>query len=350
MSYSKIYNYKDFLSFLQGSGYADAAKKKKEQQTAALNSQLKDFENQKKQVSAEAEDLARQAYISYISSAKDLPEQLSAKGMTGGAADNVYLSLVNEYQNNYNDISKQKSSRLSAVDDSISKAKLASDEQYSAALSELYSNAVEQFLNIRENEEKRKLESYYKDKEYADKEADRKQEALQYSGKNNLDWAKLALQAGDYSYLEMLGIKPDNSQNNYSDGFGNDYSENNSSNNGNPESNSTSIKAEDAAELSRLLQYAVSLAEFGNYDLLCEITGMSKEDAALRFADKQSGYSEKQVADAAKLFMNGDYSKSVLGILKEAYPEYSYRQIWKIWESVALYEWFIDTRDGYKGP
>ncbi len=340
MSYSKIYNYKDFLSFLEGSGYADAAKKKKEQQSAALNSQLKDFEKQKKQVSAEADDLAREAYISYISASKDLPEQLSAKGLTGGAADNVYLSLVNEYQNNYNDISKQKSNRLSAVNDSISKAKLSSDEQYSAALSELYSDAVEKFLGVRENEEKRKFESYYKDKEYADKEADRKQESLQNSQKNNIDWAKLALQAGDYSYLEKLGIKPDISVNGSSGNNGNASSGNESS----------GIKAEDANDLSKLLQYAVSLAEFGNYDLLCQITGMSKEDAALRFADENSGYSEKQVTDAARLFMNGDYSKNVLGILKEAYPEYSYNQIWKIWESVASYEWMIDTRDGYKGP
>ena len=61
MSYSKIYNYTDFLSFLEGSGYAEAAKKKKEQQTAALNSQLKDYEAQKSKVSAEADDLAREA-------------------------------------------------------------------------------------------------------------------------------------------------------------------------------------------------------------------------------------------------------------------------------------------------
>ncbi len=345
MSYSKIYNYKDFLSFLSGSGYSDVAKKKKEELNASLDVQLKDLEKQKKQVSADADDLAREAYISYVSATKDLPEELSAKGLTGGAADNVYLSLVNEYQNNYNDISKQKSNKLSSVDDAILKAKLSSDEKYSSALSGLYSDAVEKFLGVRENEEKRKFDSYYKDKEYSNKEADRKQESIQNSLKNDIELAKLALEAGDYSYLEKLGIEPKDLVEN-----GSGSNSENSSSNGSSSGGLSGIKAEDASDLSKLLQYAVSLAEYGNYDLLCKITGISKEDAALRFADEYTGYSEKEIANAAKLFMSGDYSKNVLHILREAYPDYSYEQIWKIWEDVASYEWLMDTNDGYKGP
>lgn len=336
MSYSKLYSYDDFLSFLSESGYGDVAKKKKNAIDESLKEQLKSLEAQKKSINDDSDELARQAYLSYISSSKDIPDKLAATGLNGGAADNLYLSLVNEYQNNYNEIGKERKNKLYDTDTEMIKAKLSSSAEYSNALSDIYDSAVEKFLGIRENEEKRNFESYYNDKELSDKAADRKAQSDKDKADRELEKAKLALQAGDFSVLEDLGIKP---------------SVGNSSSSSSSGSGGTGGSSGNMSELLKQLDYAVSLAKYGNYTLLCSITGMTEEEAALKFADgTDSGYTESQIRDAAKLFMGGDFSKNVLGILKSAYPEYTYEQIWKIWKSVAENEWLMYVNDSYKGP
>ena len=160
MSYSKIYSYDDFLSFISQSGYEDAAKKKKSALDLALEQQLGELETQKKKINDNSDELARQAYISYISASKDIPEKLASSGLNGGAADNLYLSVVNEYQNNYNEIGKDRQNKLYDNENDIINAKRESSAEYLKALSDIYNSAVEKFLEGRENEEKRNFESY----------------------------------------------------------------------------------------------------------------------------------------------------------------------------------------------
>ncbi len=334
MSYSKIYDYEDFLSFLSDSGYAESAKKQKDALNASLETRLSEFEAKKKNINRESDELARQAYISYLSASKELPEKLDASGLNGGAADNLYLSLANEYQNNYNEIGRDRQEKLFDTDFEMSKAKLSNDEALAGAMSKLYESAVDKFLDNRESEEKRNFESYINESKLNDSEADRE-----------LEKAKLAFEVGDKSLLENLGIKPSGTVGGVVGGAVNGII---SGVNGGA-SSGVLPNAQNASDLSKLLNYAVSLAEYGNYDLLCQITGMSKEDAALKFSEEKSGYTDSQIRDAAKLFMSGDYSNNVLGILKEAYPEYTYYQIWKLWESVAENDWMMRLR-GYRGP
>ncbi len=435
MSYTKLYSYDDFLSFLSKSGYGEAAKKKKNSLDASLEEQLAALENQKRSINDNSDELARQAYVSYISASKELPEKLTASGLNGGVADNLYLSLANEYQNNYNEIGKERLDKLYQTDYEKTKARLSNSAEYSKALSELYDSAVEKFLGIRENEENRNFESYYKDQDNAQKNADRELEKyindmlneqknadrdlerykndtlneqknadrelekyindMLNSQKNAdrdlekykndtlneqknadreleryindmlnaqkiadrdlekykndtlndqknadretqtaqekleavLELAKIAYQTGDSALLNKLGIKTSDTN----------------------QSNKTGNVT--VSDLEKQLDYAVSLAKYGNYSLLCKITGLSEEEVALKFSDKkESGYSESQIRDAAKLFMSGDYSNNVLGILKSAYPEFSLSQIWKIWKSVAETEWLMYIDDDYKGP
>lgn len=345
MSYSKIYNYDDFLSFLSDSGYAESAKKQKDALNASLETRLSEFEAKKKNINRESDELARQAYISYLSASKELPEKLDASGLNGGAADNLYLSLANEYQNNYTDIGRDRQEKLDDMDLEMSKAKLSSDKDYADSMSKLYDSAVDKFLDVRENEEKRKFESYLNDTKLNDNAADRKADAEKEKADRELELAKLAFEAGDSSLLEKLGIKPSGTIGGVAGGAVNGII----TGAGGGASSGGLPNAENASDLSKLLDYAVSLAEYGNYDLLCQITGMSKEDAALKFSEEKSGYTDSQIRDAAKLFMSGDYSNNVLGILKEAYPEYTYYQIWKLWESVAENDWMMKI-NGYRGP
>ncbi len=334
MSYSKIYNYDDFLAFLSDSGYAESAKKQKDALDESLALQISDLENQKENINQSSDELARQAYISYLVSSKDLPEKISATGLNGGAADNLYLSLANEYQNNYNEIGKERQNKLNETDNAISKAKLSNSASFAESLSKLYNSAVDDFLGVRESEEERNFDSFYKEKEYADREADRKAENERAESDREIELAKLAWETGDFSFLEKLGIVPSVGDDDDSDGS----------------SSGITSSLQHITELAKQMDYAVTLAKYGNYDLFCEITGMTEEQAALQFADKSEGYSESEIRDAAKLFMSGDYSNNILGVLKKAYPDYSYQQIWKLWESVALTEWYMNVSAGYQGP
>lgn len=364
MSYSKLYNYEDFISFLSGGGYKDAVNKKKNAYDSALEQQLKALEGQKKTINDNSDELARQAYISYLSTSKELPEKLSMKGFNGGALDNVYLSLANEYQNNYNEIGKDRLNKLNDNDAQMTNARLTSNTEYLKDLSKLYDSAVEKFLDTRESEENRNFESYYNDKELLNKEADRKAQmekaeadrkaqlakaeadrkaqTAQNKADREIELAKLAYQAGDPSLLEKLGIKPSS---NSASGSSSNSSSNSSSGSSSNINDDVSI-----SDLAKQLDYAVALAKYGNYSLFCSITGMSEEEAALTFAEKNKGYSESQIRDAAKLFMSGDFNNNVLGILKSAYPDFSYPQIWEIWRSIAEQEWMMQINDTYKGP
>ena len=170
------------------------------------------------------------------------------------------------------------------------------------------------------------------DKELSEKAADRKAQTAKESADRELELAKLAFQAGDPSLLEKLGVTVSSNSTGGQTGNGGGFTSN-------------------INELAKQLEYAVSLAKYGKYDLLCSITGMTQEEAALRFSSvEESGYTEQQVKDAARLFMSGDYSKNVLGILKSAYPEFTYSQIWNIWKNIAEYDWLMNIDDSYKGP
>ncbi len=359
MSYSKLYNYDDFLSFLSGSGYDEASKKQKEALEKELEGKISAIQREKDTINKDYDELARQAYVSYMATSRDLSKDINKAGFNGGAADNLYSSLVNEYNNNYNEIGKERIDKLNMKDGEISDARAESSNDYSKYLSDLYSSAVDNFLDGREAEEKRNFDSYYKDKDIEQQIADREAEIkinnakLQFDKDKNqrdylLEKAKLAFQTGDSSLLKELGINPSIFQGGSSSGSG---------------ANSltgASLAAlgvsnvfggsVDSADLLKTLEYAVELAKYGNFSLFCRITGMTEEEAALEFADKTSKYSEAEIKDAAMLFMGGDYSANVLKVLKSAYPHYNYSQIYKLWEDIATYDWLMDLPGAYQGP
>ncbi len=355
MSYSKLYNYDDFLSFLSGSGYDEASKKQKEALEKELEGKISAIQREKDAVNKDYDELARQAYVSYMSTSRDLSKDINKAGLNGGAADNLYSSLANEYNNNYNEIGKERIEKLSMKDGEISDARQSNSADYSRFLSDLYASAVDKFLDGREEEEKRNFDSYYKDKDLeqqiADREADIKinNAKLQFDKDKSqrdylLEKAKLAFQVGDSSLLKELGIKPPIIQTGSSSGAGAGASSAALGVNGVFGGNV------DSAEMLKTLEYAVELAKYGNFSLFCRITGMTEEEAALEFADKTSKYSEAEIKDAAMLFMGGDYSANVLKVLKSAYPHYNYSQIYKLWEDIATYDWLMDLPGAYQGP
>jgi len=82
---------------------------------AALEQSLSLYGQQQDQANRDAEAAARQAYISRMLQQRDLGQQLSAAGYSGGMTDSAYLRLANDYENSRNSIMNQRDQQLAAL-------------------------------------------------------------------------------------------------------------------------------------------------------------------------------------------------------------------------------------------
>jgi hypothetical protein len=113
------YNYDTYDDFKNNGGYdaISAANKAAtaayiKQGTAALNSQ-------KQKINQDSETLSRQAYLNYMQSNKNLPQQLSSNGYASGMADSMKVGLNSNYQNNQNSIQQNRADKLYDIDSNI---------------------------------------------------------------------------------------------------------------------------------------------------------------------------------------------------------------------------------------
>lgn len=83
---------------------------------AALQQALGNYGLQKDTLAQQADDAARQAYISRMIAERDLGQQLAAAGYTGGMAESSRLGLLTNYENNRNNILRDRDNNLAAID------------------------------------------------------------------------------------------------------------------------------------------------------------------------------------------------------------------------------------------
>lgn len=124
-----------------GSGYnSDSAEKAYQKMLdAQLKARESAFNSGKSLLNTQANDASRQAYIQYMQSKKALPEQLSAVGINGGAAESSLLGLEGSYGNNLNSIESAKNkgiAELEAQYESGAATDTAAAQQYIAQLAE----------------------------------------------------------------------------------------------------------------------------------------------------------------------------------------------------------------------
>ena len=110
----KIRNANDGTGSLSGSYpvYEDAvgresekaAAKSSTKSTTADTAEIKLLQSQKQQAALDTEKALRQAYISHVKALRDIEQQLSASGYSGGMADSAYLALDADYENRRGDI------------------------------------------------------------------------------------------------------------------------------------------------------------------------------------------------------------------------------------------------------
>lgn len=117
-----------------------------------LASLARQYQNSKKEVNADADKSFREAYVNYMQNRKNINQNLSAQGLSGGAAESTMAGMYNNYGNSRNDISTTLNDNLTSLENlyqnNRAEAQSAYNTQYAQALSDYlnYQNQMEQNL------------------------------------------------------------------------------------------------------------------------------------------------------------------------------------------------------------
>lgn len=114
--------YEDAMADIQ-SKYDQIAQQQKEANALAVKQGTERLESQKDSINKSYDDSARQAYIASMQSKKNLPQQLAANGITGGATETANLKLQTNYENNLNDININRAKSINDIDTAINDLK-----------------------------------------------------------------------------------------------------------------------------------------------------------------------------------------------------------------------------------
>ena len=90
-----------------------------EQNRLAIEQGTNRLNAQKDSINQAAEDNARQAYIMQMQAKRALPQQLAGQGATGGTTETANLGIQTTYQNNLNDINRNRVNAIQEIDNAI---------------------------------------------------------------------------------------------------------------------------------------------------------------------------------------------------------------------------------------
>lgn len=90
--------YADYMSFLERQRAEQQAARNAAAE-AARRAQQGQYDANVKKLNTAADDAQRQAYVNYMMSKRDMGQQLSAQGLSGGAAESTWAGLYNGYGN-----------------------------------------------------------------------------------------------------------------------------------------------------------------------------------------------------------------------------------------------------------
>lgn len=159
-----VYNPSQTQSFqlsLENSGWPDYQKMVQQQTQAKVDQAVKAYQDQIEQTNTDSAELARQAYIAKMQSQKNLPQQLSAAGYSGGMADTQKLQLETGYQNNLNDIENQRASTVKQLQSAITNAQLSGDMEAASQLSTQLATMQNQWDSNKQNLAAQNASNYF---------------------------------------------------------------------------------------------------------------------------------------------------------------------------------------------
>lgn len=102
-------------------------------------------------VNKQADAANQQAYINYMMSKRDLPQQLTAQGISGGAAESTMAGLYNNYGNSRNTIDSGRNDSLADLLAGYNSDKATAQQNYNSALSNLEAQKASQQMQLEQN-------------------------------------------------------------------------------------------------------------------------------------------------------------------------------------------------------
>lgn len=158
---------------------------------ASTRSQLADSYNRSRQsINNDAESSLRQAYINNMLSQKNLGQQMSAQGLTGGATETTLANMANNYGNARNNINTTVNSNLSDLEGNYNSNLAQAQQAYNSAVASANMQKAQQAMaleNALANNEISALGDY--------------QSLMQRDNQNYLDLLKAAIANGaSFSY------------------------------------------------------------------------------------------------------------------------------------------------------
>ncbi|WP_313528828.1 hypothetical protein [Anaerotignum sp.] len=193
-------------------GYDGIASSLADARNAQLKQTLAQLDQEKSQGNLNYDELARQAYIASRQSQVNLPQQLAAMGISGGASESAQLGLSTSYQNNLNSNEQARQQMLQQYANSALMAKLQADsdiggyyaDAQQAALAarqqqqtqdQAYNQWLQQF-NYQQHQDS--LDREWQQKQYTDSLSQYQTGLKQYE-------LEMALKLGDYDKLAAAG-------------------------------------------------------------------------------------------------------------------------------------------------
>lgn len=153
--------YGSFEDFLAGTGYDQYAAETQAAIKAAVEKAINGYRDQIDTTNNDTAELARQAYINKMLGQKNLSQQLSANGYAGGMADSQRIATETNYQNQLNELEKQRQATVKELESAITNAQLTGDMQTAQELSSYLQQIQGQWVNYVQNQQQMAQQNYW---------------------------------------------------------------------------------------------------------------------------------------------------------------------------------------------
>lgn len=157
--------YGSFQEFVGDTGYDDYAEQMKAAIQASVDQAVNGYKGQIDTTNQQSDDMARQAWVAKRLAEKNMNQQLSASGYSGGMADSQKISLESSYQDQLTDIEKQRLQTVKDLETAITNAKLTGDMQAAQELSAMLQQIQSQWNSYVQSQQQFNQQNYWNQKE-----------------------------------------------------------------------------------------------------------------------------------------------------------------------------------------
>lgn len=193
-------------------GYESIANYLEQARNARLEQSLAQLEQEKSQSNLNFDEIARQAYIANRQSQMNLPQQLAAMGISGGASETAQLGLSTTYQNNLNSNEQARQQMVQQMANSALQARLQADSDIGGYYADAQQSALAAYQQQQAQQQAydqwAQQFNYQQRQDSLDREWQQTQlnnSNKQYQDSLNQYGLEMALQLGDYSKLAAAG-------------------------------------------------------------------------------------------------------------------------------------------------